>query len=281
MNGTARTNRHIQHDTSMKRRNRTAALWSVGTLAMAGACPAATVATWTFNSTGSGTTAERLEVALGATNVAGGLTVSRLFVNASHDFAGFNNVPGTVNDGYGFGGNASQQVLFIHRAEYFNTSTTPVPRPEGRVTTWGNPANTAGVDTSVANAPLSFTITTDPLTTVTLNHLLVEGTGQGAQYLVHVQEAGAASVGSPAASTVSMTVPLASPVVIAAGSSKTITINLNSGNVNSAHIFNTVTLDGTVSAVPEPAVAVLVVPLAALVLGGRRRVRGGLPGTRG
>lgn len=265
----------------MKRRNRTAARWSAATLALAGTCPAATVATWTFNSTGSGTTAERLEIALGANNVAGGLNVSRLLVNASHDFAGFNNLPNTVNDGYGFGGNAGQQVLFIHRANYFNTSATPDPRPEGRVTTWGNPANAAGVDTSVANAPLSFTIATDPMTTVTLNHLVVEGTGQGAQFLVHVQEAGAASVGSPAASTVSMTVPLAAPVVIAAGSSKTITINLNSGNLNSAHIFNTLTLDGTVSSVPEPSATVLATPLAALVLFSRRRAHRGVPGARG
>jgi hypothetical protein len=218
---------------------------------LAAAAAADTLAQWTFNNKGpaGGANEERLPIALGASGVAYGLRVSQLFVNASHDFAGFNNVPNTVNDGFGFGNNGTpaEACLFIHRAAYFNDSETPDPRPDGRVTTWGNPANAFAVDTTVANSPLSFTVTANAISTVTVESLTIDGTGSGAAFLAHFQEANGAPGASPAASTTSMTMLLESPVEIAPGSSKTFTINLNSGALNSGHVFNTVRINGSVA----------------------------------
>lgn len=206
------------------------------------------VAQWTFDNTGSGTQAQRMPVALGASSVASGLTVTPLNVNASFvDFAGFNNLPGSVNDCYGFGGNSGELLLFIHRANYFNDSPTPDPRPVGGVTTWGEAVNFPGVDTTVPNAPLSFTITTDSLTTATLNSVNIAGVGIGNVYLAGFQEAGATFGLASEASNISAVAPLRSPVVIGPSQSKTFTINLNSGVLNSDHAFNTVSVSGSIS----------------------------------
>jgi hypothetical protein len=204
------------------------------------------VAQWTFDNTGSGTIAQRLPVALGASNVASGLTVTQLNINASFDFAGFNNVPDTVNDGFGFGSNSGQNVMFIHRANYFNTSPTSAPRPEGGVTTWGL-STAPGIGTTIANSPLSFTVTTDSLTTATLNSVNIAGIGAGALYIAAFQEAGATAGASSAASNTSAIASLRSPVVIGPSQSKTFTINLNSGALNSAHVFNTISVNGSTS----------------------------------
>lgn len=217
---------------------------------------AATIAEWTFNDNSS------LALALGSSNVASGLTVTQLNVNASFDFAGLNNVPGSVNDGYGFGGNSGQNVIFIHRADYFNGG--------GPVTTWDSGSSTVGSN------PLSFTVTTDSLTTVTLNSLNVAGLGIGSVHLVRFQEADAALGVSPPGSNTSSIAFLSTPVVIGANQSKTFTINLNSGSLNSEHLFNTITLDGIVTSVPEPSVALLG-GLGILALLGRRRVNKSQP----
>ncbi|MGL4400811.1 MAG: hypothetical protein ACRCXD_13145 [Luteolibacter sp.] len=198
------------------------------------------VAQWTFDNTGSGTEAERLPVALGASNVAAGLTVTQLNINPSFvDFAGFNNLPGSVNDGYGFGDNSGESLMFIHRADYFNGGSP--------VTTWGSPSNTPGVDTTVANSPLSFTITTNSLTTATLNSVNVAGFGIDDVYFVEFQEAAAAVGVSSAPSNTSAIASLRSPVVIGPSQSKTFTINLNSGALNSAHAINTISVNGSTS----------------------------------
>lgn len=199
---------------------------------------------WTFDHTGSGSQAARLASALGSSDVASGLSLSPLSVNASFDFAGFNNLPNSVNDGYGFGGNAGQQVLFISRADYDNNSPSPNPRPESRATTWG-PANGTGISTSVAGAPLSFTVSTNPFTTLTVNRLLVEGTGQGDDYLVRFQSADAATGQSPAAGRSSMTIWLNSPVVLGPSETRVFTVNLDSAALNSGHLINTISLFGT------------------------------------
>lgn len=199
---------------------------------------------WTFNATGSGSQSVRLASALGSSNVAAGLTLSPLSMNSSFDFAGFNNVPTSVNDGYGFGGNTGQSVLFLHRANYDNDSPSPNPRPEGRVTSWG-PANGAGISTSVTGATLSFTVSTNPFTTLTVNRLLVEGTGQGSDYLVRFQSADAAAGQSPAAGRSAMTIWLNGPVVLGPSETRVFTVNLDSGALNSGHLINTISLFGS------------------------------------
>ena len=119
--------------------------------------PSPSVAQWTFN---TGTTSA---ARLASSNVSAGLTVTALQMNPKADDVGVDSVPDTVNDGFGFGGNSGEQVMFFHRANYTNTntntSTTPTPRPEGRFTTWGGPNLAAGVDTTVDNSPMSFTVT--------------------------------------------------------------------------------------------------------------------------
>lgn len=90
---------------------------------------------------------------------------------------------------------------------------------------------------------------------------------------MHFQEEGAVpGAGSPGGNT-SETAFLPSPVVIGAGQSKTFTINLNSGALNSDHVFNTITLDGTVTAVPEPSMVALLPVLLGLGLLRRRRLQ--------
>jgi hypothetical protein len=74
--------------------------------------------------------------------------------------------------------------------------------------------------------------------------LVVEGTGAGADYLVYLQQAGAAAGSSPAADRASMQVPLDVPLRIGPGTSRTFTINLNSGSLNSGHVINTISLHG-------------------------------------
>jgi hypothetical protein len=199
---------------------------------------------WTFDNTGTGSQSTRLAHALASSNVAAGLSLSALSVNSSFDFAGFNNLPDTVNDGYGFGGNAGQRVLFLKRAAYDNNSPSPTPRPEGRATRWG-PANGAGISTSVAGAPMSFTVSTDPLTSLAVNRLLIEGTGQGADYFIRIQSADAAAGQSPAAGRSSMTTWLNNPVVLGPDETRTFTINLDSPALNSVHIINTISLYGS------------------------------------
>lgn len=231
---------------------------------------AATVAEWNFNNTGTGTAAQRLSVAMGATSVASGLSVSQLNINASFTLAGFNNVPASANnnDGFGFGnaGTPANSVIFIHRANYFNGENLGV-------TTWGNPVNTPGVNTTVAGSPLNFTVTTDSLTTVTLNSVNIAGLGIGNVFFVGFQEAAAAVGTSSAASNTSATAFLTNPVVIGPNQTKTFTINLNSGNKNTEHTFNTITLDGTVTAVPEPSVIAWLPGLLGLAFLRRRRVQ--------
>ncbi|MGL4400814.1 MAG: hypothetical protein ACRCXD_13160 [Luteolibacter sp.] len=199
---------------------------------------------WTFDNTGSGSQAVRLASALASSDVASGLSLSPLSANASHDFAGFNDLPNSANDGYGFGGNAGQQVLFLRRANYDNNSPSPTPRPEGRTTTWG-PANGTGISTSLAGAPMSFTVSTNPFTTLTVNRLLVEGTGQGSDYFARFQSAGAAAGQSTPTGLSSMMIWANSPVVIGPSETRTFTVNLDSAALNSAHIINTVFLFGT------------------------------------
>lgn len=208
------------------------------------------VASWTFN---TGTTSA---ARLASSNVSAGLTVTALQMNPKADDVGVGANPNTVNDGFGFGGNSGEQVMFFHRANYFNNSTTPTPRPEGRFTTWGGPNIATGVGTTVDLSPMSFTVTTDASTTVTIHSISTNSVG-GA-YIAHFQEAGAL----PGAATVAdssngfdVTPTLNVPVVLLPNSSKTFTVSWNSGNLNSSTLLNQIDLNATV--VPEPSTAAL------------------------
>lgn len=230
------------------------------TLFLAAANPAggATLAQWTFDDTGSGTQAQRLPVALGSSNVGPGMTASQLFINPSHDFAGFANVPGSANDGFGFGDNSGQAVMFFHRANYFTSAGT---------TTWGNPNATPGIDTTVVNSPISFSVSASGAPSVTIESLTLNRLA-GPDLLINFQEAGATAGASPPAGNQSATAFLNSPVVITSGETKTFTVNFNSGFLNSGHSLNNITLNGTV--VPEPTAGIML-GLGAIALAVRRR----------
>lgn len=181
------------------------------------------LAQWTFDDVAGG--------ALGATAVVAGLSVSDLALNSSFDFAGFNNVPGKNTDGYGFGGADGKAVLFIHRA------AKDIP------STWGSKTGT-----TPAEAPLSFTVHADTDQPITLSGITVFR-GGGPDLIVRVQEAGAAP-GKPQTldgRDVSQTIFFDAPVVIPTGGSKTITMNLNSGQFDSKHSLDSIVLNGMVN----------------------------------
>ncbi|MGB1129788.1 MAG: hypothetical protein ACPG4K_07045 [Haloferula sp.] len=198
----------------------------------------ASVADWTFDNKAS------VATALESSGTASGLTVSSLAVNGSHDSFGVGAVPSGDNDGYGFGGNAGENVMFIHRANYFNGQGLGT-------TTWGNPGGSAGVDTTVANSPLSFTVTTDGDTTLTLVSLTVDRTPSAAT-LYHFQEGGAAAGASPGGSDDPATIALNAPVILNPGETKTFTLNLNSGSLDTEHFLNQISLNGTVESSADP-----------------------------
>jgi uncharacterized sulfatase len=189
------------------------------------------LAEWTFDSTGPGPQDARLAAALGATAVAAGLSVSDLALNSSFDFAGFNQVPESDNDGAGFGASQGKSVLFIHRAI------------NGRPSLWGSDAGT-----TLAGAPLSFTVRADEGKTVTLAGITVFR-GGGPDLILCVQEAGAVR-GKPQTldgKESSKLIFFDAPVAIPSGGSKTITANLNSGRFDSKHSLDRIVLNGTVN----------------------------------
>jgi hypothetical protein len=216
---------------------------------------------WTFN-TGN-TTAERLA----SSSNAAGVTVSSLSFNESHDDFGPGVVPSGVNDGIGFGGNSGQQVMFLHRAVYFDGGA-----PSGKWTSHGN-GTTAGTGSNLSadgNAPFVFTVTAGASETVTVESLSIEWISSAA-IIFQFQEAGA-SVGPSVTlngGNPSDTAALNAPIVIGPGATKTFSFNVNSGALNTSHFINELRLNGTV--VPEPG------SLALLGLGGLcvlRRRRG-------
>ncbi len=206
------------------------------------------IAAWTFN-TGA-TSAERRA----ASNVPQGAAVSTLNFNDSFTFAGVNATPSGDNDGFGFGGNSGDTVIFIDRANY-NDSAAPV----GGWTSWG-PGSTAGTGSNLAangNAPIAFTVTADPVSTVVIDSLILDWTGGQSFLTLQFQEAGA-TPGTPVfvpSGTLQDTwfiIPLAAPVVVSPGQSKTFTVNLDSNGLNSNHYVDGLALEGTVETQPLP-----------------------------
>ncbi|MEM9019277.1 MAG: PEP-CTERM sorting domain-containing protein [Planctomycetota bacterium] len=233
---------------------------------MSGPAHAALLGEWTFN-TGTSTT-QRLE----STNNAAGVTVSGLGFNDSFDDFGPGAIPNNANDGIGFGGGiGGAQVMFLHRANYFDGGA-----PSGLWTSFGNPGNAngnagTGADlSSDPNAPFAFSITAGANETITVESLSIQ-IANTTGVIFYFQEAGA-SPGSAVtlnAGNQSDNANLTTPVVIGPGQTKTFTINVNSGNLNSIHQLDNLAVNGTV--IPEPG------SIGLLALGGlcvlRRRRR--------
>ncbi|MCH7224629.1 alkaline phosphatase D family protein [Haloferula sp. A504] len=209
------------------------------------------IAEWTFN---AGTTSA---ARLASSNVSSGASVTGLAFNGSFTDFGPGAVPNDVHDGFGFGGategGASEQVIFLHRANYFDGSSVPSPRPTSAdYTSWG-PASSAGTGadpSSNGNAPISFTVTADALSSITVDSLTVDFFDQAAM-IFFFQEAGA-TAGSPVTVNTALTsidVPLDDPVVIGPGQTRSFTINLNSGALDSRHNLDGLALNGKVQTV--------------------------------
>lgn len=221
---------------------------------------------WTFN-TGA-TSTERLA----SSGTVSGLTVSQLFINDNHEDFGVNVLPNSDRDGFGFGGNNFEQVMFFHRANYFNGT----PPPAGERTTWGNPGSSLGVDTTVLNAPISFSVSTDASTSATIESLFFNTSG-GSATILYFQEAGA-TAGSPAStnppgSFFDATALLNAPIVIGPSETIIFTLNANSAALNSGHIVNQLDLQGTTNVIPEPSQAGLLIGAVGLLWVGIRRRR--------
>ena len=200
------------------------------------AANAALIGEYTFNDTGSGTTAERMAVAMGATSVATGATLSQLGTNTTTqlDFGGFNNTTATDNDGFSFGSNSGNSLLWFYRAA------------SGQPSAWGST-----VGTGAATAPLNFTVTADAVHDVTIESVSIDQK-TGTDFIYYLQEAGTTR-GTPhtIANAGIEDVALDSSVTILAGTSKTFTLLLNSGAYNQVDWINGIAVNGSV--VPEPA----------------------------
>ena len=147
--------------------------------ALSGIARADTLAVWNFDTGGS--SAARLA----ASNAVAGASVSGLIMNTDAGGYGFEDfgpgaVPESVHDGYGFGGAAPDvYVMFLHRADYFDGSAVPDPRPtEEDYTSFGlgdggtqPQGTTAGLGDG--NAPISFTVSALLGQTVTISNLTV------------------------------------------------------------------------------------------------------------
>jgi hypothetical protein len=160
-------------------------------------------------------------------------------------------IPDTDDDGYGFGGNNGEQVMFLHRANFVHTD-----EPTGNYTSFGSPTGIgANAGNGDGNAPMSFTVQAgaEDISITGLEFALAANNNTGAlsfslQY-----------PGSPAAITDMVSVDnlqsikqtFASDIfIVRANSSKTFTIALDSQAKNSAYTLNQITLHGHVY-VPE------------------------------
>ncbi|MDA7869929.1 ATP-binding protein [Akkermansiaceae bacterium] len=211
------------------------------------------LAEWTFN-TGP-TSVERLA----SGGVAAGALVSGLMLNQSFTDFGPGAVPNDVHDGFGFGGNRGDQVIFLHRAEYFDASEVPAPRPaEDDYTSWG-PGSSQGTGADLntnGNAPIAFTVTGDAISTVTIESITVDFTSGGG-IIFGFQEAGDTSGATVTLNGANplLDVPLDAPVIVGPGETKTFTININSGALNSLHNIDGISLNGSVVREEHPPLA--------------------------
>ena len=208
------------------------------------------IARWTFD-TGA-TSSQRLA----ASNFSQASPVSGLAFNTSFVDFGPGVTPSGSHDGFGFGVNSGDNVTTLKRANYFNNSAVPSPRPTPNdYSSWGAGAGvgTGANLSAIGNAPISFTVSADPLAAVTVVSLTVDFTS-GSDIIFEFQEAGA-PVGAAASlrsSAPLATIPLPTPVEIGPGQTKTFTININSGSLNSSHNIDSIALNGMIVAPPFP-----------------------------
>jgi hypothetical protein len=209
------------------------------------------IAAWNFDA-GSTSAARRT-----ASNVAPGATVSALNFNASFIDVGVEATPAAPHDGLGFGTNSGDTVIRLRRANYFDNSAVPDPRPTVQsYTSWGD-GSSAGTGANLladGNAPIAFTVTANAASSILITSLTADWTS-GNPITVQFQEAGASpgpAVAVSGAQNTKFTIPLAVPVVIAPGQTKTFTLNLNSGALNSSHNLDGIALNGVPVAAPDP-----------------------------
>ncbi len=221
----------------------------------AGIVKADTLAAWDFN-TGA-TAAERLA----ASNAVAGVTVSGLSFNDlstdKNSGLGFFNAQegggsvlpwhssngvATNYDGIGFGGNSGEQVMFLHRATFFDGDAVPNPRPTvDDYTSFGTgAAQGTTVGNGDGNAPVSFTVNNTGTESVNVVGLKVHITSGSSGLIFGIQEAGAAP-GTTATVTVGSTATAylsGGGVVVGSGQTKTLTINLDTGALHSNQSVN-------------------------------------------
>jgi hypothetical protein len=208
---------------------------------------------WTFD-TGA-TSTDRLA----SGSPAAGALVSGLSFNQSFSDFGPGSVPNDIHDGFGFGGNLGDQVIFLHRAEYFDASEVPLPRPtEDAYTAWGTgPSQGTGADLGAdSNAPIVFMVTSDAISTVTIESITVDYTSGGG-IIFGFQEAGSTSGAAVTLNGANplLDVPLNAPVIIGPDETKTFTINVDSGALNSLHNIDGISLNGSVAREEHPPLA--------------------------
>ena len=210
---------------------------------------AALLGEYTFNDLGAGTIEERLPVALQSSSVATGASLSVLGTNTIQqlDFMGFNNISWpNVSDSFSFGNNDGQAVMFFHRADLADPLTP---------TAWG-----PGGVTAASHSPLSFTLAADAFHNIVVSNILVGTTGAiGSATLWTLQEENAAQgafvviPGSPGSATVG----LSNTVVVAAGTSKTFTISMDSYVHGAAQFVDYIKVNGSIAEGGIPEVGIL------------------------
>jgi len=218
-----------------------------------GIASADTLATWSFND--GGTSAERLA----ADNAVAGVTVSGLDFNGLSTDTGtvrgfFDAQPGggisvlpwhesngvaTNYDGIGFGGNGGEQVMFLHRALFFDGSPVrPKPKAED-YTSFGDGSQGTTAGDADGHAPISFTVENAGTEDVNIVGLAVHNK-DGGGFIFNIQEAGASpgtsvTIGNGATDTALVS---GGGVVVGVGQTKTFTININTGALDSRHSLN-------------------------------------------
>ena len=182
--------------------------------------------------------------------------ISELRFNLIED-AGVNVVPASEHDGIGFGGSFGEQAIFIHRANYYDSSPVPPKENAANFTSFGPGNGGASAQGTAAgkgdgHAAVSFTITAGAQH-IQVVSLTMDTTAGNAPLIFNFQEAG-----TVAGATVNVneqirsnTAFLPDPVLIAAGETKTFSINLNSGMLDTRHVINRIVLNGEVN--PRPA----------------------------
>lgn len=222
-----------------------------------GVANADTLATWSFD--GSGGPGDSAAQRLAVENATAEIIVSDLDFNdlstdTSSDRGFFNAQDGggsvlpwapangvaTNYDGIGFGGNSGEQVMFLHRATFFDGSAVP-PKPKASDYTsfgeGGSQGTTAG--DGDGHAPISFTVENTGTEDVNIIGLKSHMLGPDA-FIFGIQEAGAApgpttTLGSGGTGTAMLA---GSGVVVGAGQTKTFTVSVNSGKLDSKHSVN-------------------------------------------